>query len=175
MQALVILRNGLLPQIRQFAPALMWDMTIRHMIDGIMEAKITAHAMQADAFVGEHPAPVDDARIGELIYEPGPVLPEDPIPAVPLPEIPAQEAEVGMDADAQDADDLLVAPDDQPEDPPVIDIQSDEEEPEPEPEHAGWLEDEEDFEDDPEEILFQDRDWEADSDASSVVTIEYID
>ncbi|GMN69468.1 hypothetical protein TIFTF001_038517 [Ficus carica] len=175
MQALVILRNGLLPQIRQFAPALMRDMTIGHMIDGIMEVEITAHAMQADAFVGEHPAPVDDAGIGEPIYEPGLVLPEDPIPAVPLPEIPAQEAEEGMDADAQDADDLLVAPDDQLEDPPVIDISSDEEEPEPELEHAGWLEDEEDFEDDPEKILFHDGDWEADSDASSVVTIEYID
>ncbi|GMN69002.1 hypothetical protein TIFTF001_038060 [Ficus carica] len=95
-------------------------MTIGHMIDGIMEAEITAHAMQADAFVGEP------------IYEPGPVLPEDPIPTIPLPEIPAQEAE--------------------PEDPPVFDISSDEEEPEPELEHAGWLEDEEDFEDDPEEI-----------------------
>ena len=67
----------------------------------------------------------------------------------------------------------------------MIDIPSDEEEPEPELEHAGWLEDEEDldegleemedFEDDPEEILFHDGDWKADSDASSVVTIEYID
>ncbi|GMN71644.1 hypothetical protein TIFTF001_051864 [Ficus carica] len=173
MQALVTLRNGLSPQIRQFAPALMRDMTIEHMIDGIMEAEIIVHAMQADAFVAEHLVPVDDAGIGEPIYEPGPVLPEDPIPTVPLPEIPAQEAEVEMDADAQDADDLLVAPDDQPEDLPVIDVSSDEEE--PELEHASWLEYEEDFEDDPEEILFHDGDWEADSDAFSVVTIEYID
>ena len=45
MQALVILRNGLPPQIRQFAPALMRDMTIGHMIEGIMEAKIVAYAM----------------------------------------------------------------------------------------------------------------------------------
>ncbi|GMN71109.1 hypothetical protein TIFTF001_052618, partial [Ficus carica] len=116
MQALVILRNGLPPQIRQ------------QML-----------SLQSTRY---------DAGIGELIYEPGPVLPEDPIPAVPLLEIPAQEAEVEMDADAQDADDLLVAPDDQPEDLLVIDISSDEEEPEPEPEleHAGWLEYEEDFE-----------------------------
>ncbi|GMN23478.1 hypothetical protein TIFTF001_049086 [Ficus carica] len=64
-------------------------------------------------------------------------------------------------------------------------------EPEPEPdldpelEHAGWLEDDEDFGDDPEEvegfekdpeeILFDDGDWDVDSDASSVVTIEHID
>ena len=64
-------------------------------------------------------------------------------------------------------------------------------EPEPEPdldpklEHAGWLKDEEelgdapeemeDFEEDPEEILFDDGDWDVDSDASSVVTIEHID
>ena len=185
MQALVILRNGLPPQIRQFAPAPMRDMTIGHMIDSIMEAEIATHVMQADAFIGGHQAPIDDARIGEPFYEPGPVLPEDSIPIVPLQEIPAQEAEVGMDADAQDADDLLVAPDDQPEDPPVIDISSDEEEPGPELEYVGWLEDEEDldegpeemedFEDDPEEILFHDGDWEADSDVSSVVTSDYID
>ncbi|GMN20596.1 hypothetical protein TIFTF001_047138 [Ficus carica] len=46
---------------------------------------------------------------------------------------------------------------------------------EPESEHAGWIEDEEDFDDDPEEILFDDRDWDVDSDTSSVVTIEHID
>ena len=137
--------------------------------------------MQADDFVGDHQAPVNDAGMEEPIHEAGPVFPEDPVPVVPLQEVPPQEAEADMGADDFDPDDFIVAPEDQPEDPPIIDISSDEEEdeedmePEPEPEHAGWLEDEEDFEDDPEEILFDDGDWEADSDASSVVTIEYID
>ena len=92
------------------------------------------------------------------------------------------------------------APEDPPEDPPIIEIPSDDEdddmEPEPEPEpctdpdlelgHTGWLkaeeeefgEDpgaEEDFEEDLEEILFDDGDWDVDSDASSMITIEHID
>ena len=46
---------------------------------------------------------------------------------------------------------------------------------EQEPVQGGWVEDVEDFEGDPEEILFDDEDWEADSDASSMVTIKYID
>ncbi|GMN34009.1 hypothetical protein TIFTF001_046766 [Ficus carica] len=129
-------------------------MTVGHMIDNIMEAEIVAHAIQADVIVGDHQAPVDDAGIGEPIYEPGP-----------------------------DIYDFIVAPVDQPEDPPVINIPIDDEEHEPEQEdeedqelqHAGWLEEEKDFEDDPEEMLFHDGDWEADSDASSVVTDEFID
>ncbi|GMN23689.1 hypothetical protein TIFTF001_043714 [Ficus carica] len=128
LQALVILCNGLPSQIRHFVLDPMRGMTVGHMIDNIMEAEIVAHAMQADAVVGDHQAPVDDAGMGEPIYEPGPVLPEDPIPVVPLQEIPAQEAEAGVDADDQDVDDFFVAPEDQPEDPPVINILSDDEE-----------------------------------------------
>nr|GMN22524.1 hypothetical protein TIFTF001_043531 [Ficus carica] len=139
MQALLILRNGLPPQIRQFVPAPMPGMTVGHMIDDIMEAEIVAPMMQADAFADDHQAPVDDAGLGEPQYEVGPILPEDPIPAVLLQEAPAQEAKVEMDADDQDAEvemdaddqdaaDFIAAPEDQPEDLPVIDISSDDEE-----------------------------------------------
>ncbi|GMN30047.1 hypothetical protein TIFTF001_044408 [Ficus carica] len=154
MQALLILRNGLPPQIRQYVPAPMPDMTVGHMIDDIMEAEIIAHAMQA-----------------------GPVFPEDAIPAVPLQEVLAPEADVEVEADDQDAADDIVAPEDQPEDPPVIDFSSDDEEDreEHEPGYGGWLDEADEFEDDLEEILFDDGDWDVDSDTSSVVTIESID
>ncbi|GMN64587.1 hypothetical protein TIFTF001_033655 [Ficus carica] len=127
------------------------DMTVGHMIDDIMKAEIVIHAMQADAFEEDHQAPVDDAGIGEPQYEVGPVLPEDPIPVVPLQKMLRKI---------------------NPRIPPVIDISSDEDDLEQEPEQRGWVEDIEDFEDDPEEILFDDGDWDVDSDASSVVTIE---
>ncbi|GMN20445.1 hypothetical protein TIFTF001_039942 [Ficus carica] len=161
LQTLVILRNELPPHIRRFVLDPMRGMTVAHMIDNIMKAEIAAQAVQADAVAGDQQAPVDDAGMAEPIYEPGPVLPEDPIPALPLQAIPDQEAEVGVDADDQDVDDFFIAPEDQPEDPPVINIPIDDEEHKPEQEdeedpelqHAGWLEEEEeDFEDDPEEI-----------------------
>ncbi|GMN55702.1 hypothetical protein TIFTF001_024832 [Ficus carica] len=125
---LLILRNGLPPQIRQFVPAPMSGMTVGHMIDDIMEVEIVAPMMQADAFADDHQAPVDDAGLGEPQYEVGPVFPEDPIFAVLLQEIPAQEAEVDMDAEDQDVADIIAAPKDQPEDPPVIDISNGDEE-----------------------------------------------
>ncbi|GMN25856.1 hypothetical protein TIFTF001_043937 [Ficus carica] len=96
LQTLMILRNGLPPHIRQFVIDPMRGMTVAHIIDNIMEAEIVAQAVQADAVVGDHQAPVDDAGMAEPVYEPepiyepepvyepGPVLPEDPIPAVPL-------------------------------------------------------------------------------------------
>ena len=142
----------------------MLGMTVGNMINDILGAEAVVHAMQANDLAGDHQAPVDDAEMGGPIYEAGPVIPEDLVPVVPLQEVPPQEAEADMGADDFDPDDFIVAPEDQPEDPPIIDISSDEEEdeediePEPEPEHAGWLEDEEDFEDDPEEILFDDGD-----------------
>ena len=46
---------------------------------------------------------------------------------------------------------------------------------EPEPESGDWVEDVDDLDDDPEEILYDDGDWDTDSDASSVITMEYID
>ncbi|GMN18680.1 hypothetical protein TIFTF001_050830 [Ficus carica] len=88
LQALVILRNGLPHQIRQYVPIPMLGMTVGNMIDDILGAEIIAHAMQADDFVGDHQAPVDDAGMGEPIHEAGPIFPEDPVPAVPLPEVP---------------------------------------------------------------------------------------
>ncbi|GMN62249.1 hypothetical protein TIFTF001_031335 [Ficus carica] len=39
---------------------------VGNMIDDILGAEIVAHAMQADDFVGDHQAPVDDAGMGEL-------------------------------------------------------------------------------------------------------------
>ncbi|GMN33957.1 hypothetical protein TIFTF001_041974 [Ficus carica] len=176
MQALLILRNGLPPQIRQYV-APMPDMTVGHIIDDIMEAEIVAHAMQADAYMDDHQVPVDDVGMREPLFEARPVFPEDPIPVVPLQEVLAPEAEVEVEADYQDAADDIVAPEDQPEDPPVIDISSDDEDDgvEHEPGYGGWLDKIVEFEDDPEEILFDDGDWDVDSDASSVVTIEYID
>ena len=89
MQALMILRNGLPPQIRQHAPTPTPDMTVEYMIARIMEVEIAAHAMEADAYVVEPQAPVDDAGMGEPVYEPGPAF-EDPIPAMPVQAVPAQ-------------------------------------------------------------------------------------
>ncbi|GMN68770.1 hypothetical protein TIFTF001_037821 [Ficus carica] len=186
--ALQMLRDGLTPQIRQFVPTPMPGITIGNMINDIMGSEIVAHAMQADAYMDDHQVPVDDAGMGEPLYGAGPVFPEDLIPAVPLQEVPAQEAKVDMGADDLDPVDFIVAPKDQPEDPPVNVIDGDDEkeeleeeveeqwaEPELEQEHGGWAEEIEDFEDDPEEILFDDGDWDVDSDASSVITSEHLD
>ncbi|GMN21409.1 hypothetical protein TIFTF001_047274 [Ficus carica] len=182
LQTLVILRNGVPPHIRRFVLDPMRGMTVAHMVDSIIGAEFAAQAVQANVVDGDHQAPVDDAGLPELIHEPGPLFPEDPIPAVPLQEIPAHETEIGMDTDDQDIDDFIAAPEDQPEDPPVYDIPIDDEDPEleqedeedPDLQHAGWLEaEEEDFEEDPEEFPLQDEDWEVDSDVS-VVTDELI-
>ncbi|GMN65690.1 hypothetical protein TIFTF001_034755 [Ficus carica] len=122
---LVILRNGLPPQIRQYVSTPTPDMTMGHMVEYIMDAKVVAHAMQADAYVVELQVPVDDAGIGEPIFEAGPVFLEDPIPAVPLQKVPTPEVEI--EANDYDADDDMDAPEDQPEDPPIIDISSNDE------------------------------------------------
>ncbi|GMN19730.1 hypothetical protein TIFTF001_042917 [Ficus carica] len=47
MQALVILRNGLPPQIRQYVTKPMLGMTVGDMIADIIEAEMVSHAMQA--------------------------------------------------------------------------------------------------------------------------------
>ncbi|GMN33052.1 hypothetical protein TIFTF001_048242 [Ficus carica] len=180
LQTLVIIRNGLPPQIRQHVPMPTPDMTVGHAIEYILDAEIVTHAMQADAYVVEPQVPVDDAGLREPQYEVGPIFPEDPIPAVPVHEVPAQEAGIEVEADDQDAADNMDAPEDLPEDPPIIDISSDDEddgdEPEHEPGYGGWLDEGDEFEDDPEEILYDDGDWDADSDSdASLITIEYID
>ncbi|GMN69830.1 hypothetical protein TIFTF001_038876 [Ficus carica] len=90
------------------------------------------------------------------------VIPADPPADPPI-----------VDISSDEEDDVMVIPADPLADPLVIVISSDEEgddedmESVPELEQAGWLEDQEDFLDDPEEILFDDGDWEADSDAPS--------
>ena len=125
MQALVILRNGLPPQIRQYVAEPMLAMTVEDMIADILEAEMVAHAMQAEAYVADHPVPVDDAGIAEQMFEAGPAFPEVSIPAVPVHEVPAPEVEVQIDAEGAAED--LVAPEDPPADPPIVDISSDDE------------------------------------------------
>ena len=179
LQALVILRNGVPPRIRRFVKEPTIERTVGDMMDDILQVEVTAHMAQADAFMNEHQVPVDDVGIGGPQHEVGPMFPEDPIPAMPVQEIPAQEAEDQMDAEGP-ADDLI-APVDPPEDPPVIIIPSDDEDEEddmePEVEQGDWVEDIDDAEGDPEEILFHDGDWDVDSDAESdvsMITLEVI-
>ncbi|GMN75169.1 hypothetical protein TIFTF001_056575 [Ficus carica] len=118
LRALLVLRNGLPPEIRRFVPEPMIEMTVENMIDDIMEAEIITHMMQADAFMDDYQVPVNDAGIGEPLLEAGPVFSEDPITAVPLQKVPAQEAEFELGADDQDAADDKVALEDSPEGPP---------------------------------------------------------
>ncbi|GMN58763.1 hypothetical protein TIFTF001_027849 [Ficus carica] len=149
-----------------------------------MEAEIIAHMLQVDALVDDiiH-VPVDDAGIPEPLFKGGPFLLEDPIPAVPLQEIPPQEAEADAEGNEVDPANFMAAPEDQPEHPSVIIIDSDDDEEDveeeveeqwEEQEQGVWEEEIEDFEDDQEEILFDDGDWDVDSDASSIVTIKKI-
>ncbi|GMN66815.1 hypothetical protein TIFTF001_035913 [Ficus carica] len=100
-------------------------MIVGDMIADILEAEMVAHAMQADAYVVDHPVLADDAGLGEPQYEVGPIFPEDPIPAVPVQEVPAHEAEDQIDA--EDAADDIVTPEDPPADPPIVNISNDDE------------------------------------------------
>ncbi|GMN65047.1 hypothetical protein TIFTF001_034115 [Ficus carica] len=175
LQALHLLLEGLPPEIRRFVPAPMARMTVGNMIDDIMKAEIITHMMQADAFVDDYQVPVDDAGIEEPLFEAGPLFSEDPIPAVPLQEIPPQEAEADVGADDLDPVNFMAAPEDQPEDPLVIIIDSDDDEEDVEEEfEEEWEEQEqgvevdmEDAEDDPDEILFGDENWDVFSDVTT--------
>ncbi|GMN63687.1 hypothetical protein TIFTF001_032768 [Ficus carica] len=91
----------------------------------------------------------------------------------PLQEIPPQEVEAGADDDDIDPADFPVDSEENPENPPVIIIESDYEE-DVEEEQEEWEEQEvwEEQEEDLEEILFDDGDWDADSDVFSDVTTE---
>ncbi|GMN59388.1 hypothetical protein TIFTF001_028467 [Ficus carica] len=178
-------QDAMLPYNLIFVPAPMTGITMEHMINDIMEAEIIAHMLQVDALVDDiMQVPVDDAGIPEPLFKGGPFLPEDPIPVVPLQEILLQEAEADAEGNEVDPTDFMAAPEDQPEHPPVIIIDSDDDEEDveeeieeqwEEQEQGVWEEEIEDFVDDPEEILFDDGDWDVDSDASSVITIEQID
>ncbi|GMN22333.1 hypothetical protein TIFTF001_043495 [Ficus carica] len=129
LQALYLLREGLPSEIRIFVPAPMAGMAVEHMINDIMEAEIIAHMLQVDALVDDIiQVPVDDAGIYEPLFEGGPLILEDPIPAVPLQEIPPQEAEADAEGNEVDPADFMAAPEDQPEHPPVIIIDSDDDE-----------------------------------------------
>ncbi|GMN26787.1 hypothetical protein TIFTF001_040909 [Ficus carica] len=68
---------------------------------------------------------------------------------------------------SDEEDDIEEMPADPPADPIAIDISSDEEGDDEDMEQAGWFEDQEDLADDPEEILFDDGDWETDSDTAA--------
>ncbi|GMN70155.1 hypothetical protein TIFTF001_039199 [Ficus carica] len=174
--------NGVPPCIRRFVMEPTIERTVGNMMDDILQAEVTTHMAQADAFMNEHQVPVDDVGIGGPQHEVGPMFPEDPIPAMPVQEIPAQEAEDQMDAEGP-ADDLI-APLDPPEDPPVIiipsndeDDEDEEDDMEPEAEQDDWVEDIDDAKVDPEEIRFHDGDWDVDSDAESevsMITLEVI-
>ncbi|GMN34207.1 hypothetical protein TIFTF001_044879 [Ficus carica] len=83
LQALVIMRNGVPPRIRRFVMEPTIERTVGDMMDDILQAEVTAHMAQADAFMNEHQVPVDDVGIGGPQHEVGPMFFEDPIPAMP--------------------------------------------------------------------------------------------
>ncbi|GMN21381.1 hypothetical protein TIFTF001_043301 [Ficus carica] len=152
LHALHLLREGLPPNVRPFVPEPMVGLTLEDMIHAIMEAEVVVQGIQAA------------------------VPEEDQV----VPDIDAGIAEAGAANDVMDPADIPVDPEDHPEDPPVIIIESDDEE-EDEEAQEQWEEQEgaieEDIDDlkepeeDPEEILFNHADWDADSDDSSDVTI----
>ncbi|GMN69090.1 hypothetical protein TIFTF001_038141 [Ficus carica] len=152
LHALHPLREGLPPNVRPIVPEPMVGLTLEDMIHAIMEAKVVVHGIQAA------------------------VPEEDQV----VPNIDAGIAEAGAADDIMDPADIPVDPEDHPEDPPVIIIASDDEEEDKEAqeqweEQEGAIEEDIDYleesEEDPEEILFDHADWDADSNDSSDVTI----
>ncbi|GMN19639.1 hypothetical protein TIFTF001_042899 [Ficus carica] len=79
LQTLVIMRNGLPPQIRQHTPIPMPIMTVAHMVGYILAAEVIAHDLQADAHVVEPEVPDDDVGIPEPVYEPEPAYEPEPV------------------------------------------------------------------------------------------------
>ncbi|GMN62413.1 hypothetical protein TIFTF001_031496 [Ficus carica] len=127
-------------------------LTSEDMIDDIMEAEIIAYILRAAAPEDDCLlVPVDDAGIGEPLFQGGLILPEDPIPAVLVQEIPPQEAEADADDADMDLANLLAAPEDNPEDPLIIFIMSDDEE-DIEEEQEEWEEQEGDIEEELEDL-----------------------
>ncbi|GMN19710.1 hypothetical protein TIFTF001_049943 [Ficus carica] len=170
VQTLSILRGGLPLEIMQFTPIATPEMTFDDMVEAIMDAEITAYWVRtmlgfpAPMFEKDPLfVPMDDASMGEPLFHGGPFMLEDPILAVPIQEIPPQED--NADDVEMDPDDQLADPEEDPEDPPMINIASDDEK---EIEEVAEEADEEEFEDDPEEVLFQDEEW----DVFSNVTTE---
>ncbi|GMN30328.1 hypothetical protein TIFTF001_041441 [Ficus carica] len=148
LHALHLLREGLPPNVRPFVPEPMVGLTLEDMIHAIMEAEVVVHGIQAAVPEEDHVVPDIDVGI----------------------------AEAGAGDDVMDPADIPVDPEDHPEDPPVIIIESDDEEAQEQwEEQEGAIEEDiddlEEPEEDPEEILFDHADWDADSDDSSDVTI----
>ncbi|GMN18861.1 hypothetical protein TIFTF001_045084 [Ficus carica] len=162
-------------EVKYFVPAPEVGVSLEDMIDAIMKAEIIAYMVQeANPVDVYHVDPVDDAGIPEPVLEEVPIMPEDPIPAVPLQQIPPQEVEAGPNND-MDPSEVPDNPRDNAEDLPIIHIESDDEEQEVWEEWEEFedmeeeeLEDLEEQEEDPEEIPFDDEDWDVFSD----VTIE---
>ncbi|GMN67465.1 hypothetical protein TIFTF001_036525 [Ficus carica] len=135
-------RDELPPEVKQFVPAPIMGISLEDMIDAIIETEIIAYMVQG-----------------------GPILPEDSILAIPLQEIPPKEAGADAYRNEEDPADLLPASEYQPEDLPVTIIASDDDEDDEEEE----IIDIEEPEDDPEEILFDDGDWDTGSNIFSDV------
>ncbi|GMN34750.1 hypothetical protein TIFTF001_044940 [Ficus carica] len=170
-RAMQILRNGLPPEVKYFVPAPVVGVSLEDMIDAIMEVDILAYMVQiADPEDVYHVDPVDDAGIPEPLFEGVSAVLENPILAIPLQEIPPQEAEAGPDDD-MDPDDVPVNPEEDPDDPLVILIESDDDEQEIWEEFEDMedeeIEDLEEQEEDPEEIPFDDEDWDVFSDMTT--------
>ena len=190
LEAVTLLVNGVPSHIRQYVPLHTLQMTIGGAIDDILEAEMTAQNAEIDGHANHEQAPVDDdAGQPEPQYVVGPLLEEEPIQAMPEQMIPAQEAE---DPLADDDDDDVV-PLEPLEDPPVpiIVISSDDEDGDGDDFGCGDDEmpdeipnDEDDpeefaFEDEPHEIIFDEGDWDVDSDSNSgsdisMITIELV-
>ena len=166
MQALHILRDGLPPEVRQFTPPLMIEMTLDEMIDAIMGAEIIAYMVQATPetqvleYEDDHLLiPVNDATIAEPIFHGGPFMPKEPIPALRIQGIPSKEEDAYVDDIEMDSADHLANPEENPEDLLVIIIASDDEE--------EIREGQKEQKEDPEEILFNDDDeWDVFSDVT---------
>ncbi|GMN70175.1 hypothetical protein TIFTF001_039217 [Ficus carica] len=125
LQALYLLREGLPLSVKLFVLEPAIGMTLEGMIEAIMEAEILAQLMQAAAPQDDHAIPADDVGLEEPMVQGDPFLPENPIPAVPLQEIPPQEEEAVADNEDMDPADFPMDPEGDPEDPPVIIIDSD--------------------------------------------------
>ncbi|GMN18662.1 hypothetical protein TIFTF001_049833 [Ficus carica] len=161
-RALHIIRDGLPLEVKQFVRTPIMGITLEDMIDIIMEVEMIVYMVQVAVPEDDYLlVSVDDAGILEPLFEEGPFLPEDPIPA-----IPPKEAGADTDENEEDPIVLLAPPEDQLEDPPVIIIASDDDEEDDEEE----IIDIEEPEDDSKVVIFDDGDWDADSDIFSDIT-----
>ncbi|GMN69216.1 hypothetical protein TIFTF001_038267 [Ficus carica] len=179
-RALHIIRDGLPPEVKRYILAPIRGIVLDDMIDAIMEAEVIAYMVQAQAAapVDDYMVePVDDAGIAKPLFQGGPVWPEDPIPTIPLQEIPLEEAGVNANDNEVDSTEFGANPEDHPENPPIFIIVSNDKEEEVEEEEEieeVWekheiieAEEQEDWGDDPEEILFEDEEWDVFSDMTT--------